>query len=708
MFVPAEEQSIGASGEAESTVREFHIDRVSGDGVDLANLLFKLNIRYAGVRDIDRSDLEKVITDNEIILRWLISSVTMSHAGTAFIQLDAFDNTGSCRWKSYPCAVYIEKSLGSTDISSNTLSELEQLEKKFAKVKDGEDTRVEAEKKRVSAEEKREEAEGKRNASLANIIAEEEKIKAVSTETKGYRDSVLADKQEITTMKNEAVSAKTEALQHANAAEVSKNSTITEGTKIKEAVTALKNEATTAKMDAVNAKNEAVSAKNGVNTIKGEVLALKTEVNANAEKAKQNADKAEASANTAKTAETNAEAFKTEAGKSAEKAKESETKTLEALAKAQEGGKAAGVSTEEMKSYVDNAVSNVHGGLSEEEVQAKIDSNKITNNPTLTPESVALNLGHPDGYPIAFGIDQLATGRSLAIFLNGIKKRNKEINSKPYRNIADLYQIYPDNTVNVLKEINKRIREDSYGDIRLGDYINVKLNGLDKPMKFVAVGIDFYKGIKSYPDSENPQKQVVEKVPLKHIDFVCIDTDLTLDLPDEEITSFTGTARETRCRVSLLVCKSLLKRLRKDNLDFFNELAYKPCLDLQDGFNSWQQPYTFKTHLPLWVPTPEEVTGMYVAHPAGSLTIESNKMALQYPYFAEHPEVFDGGYYKGFKPKAFSYSCDSKVAIYVTNGYYWEIPITEVFTKKGDIQVYIPLGFRLDGKQLNGSIIPPA
>ena len=99
---------------------------------------------------------------------------------------------------------------------------------------------------------------------------------------------------------------------------------------------------------------------------------------------------------------------------------------------------------------------------------------------------------------------------------------------------------------------------------------------------------------------------------------------------------------------------------------------------------------------------------MYVAHPVGSLTIESNKMALQYPYFAEHPEVFDGGYYKGFKPKAFSYSCDSKVAIYVTNGYYWEIPITEVFTKKGDIQVYIPLGFRLDGKQLNGSIIPPA
>ena len=755
LFIPAEEQSIGAVGEADSTVREFHIDRVSGDGVDLANLLFKLNIRYAGVREIDRSDLEKVVTDNAIILRWLISSVTMSHAGTAFIQLDAFDNTGSCRWKSYPCAVYIEKSIDGT-IPQNTLTELEQLEKKFSTVNAQEEERKTAEEKRVTAEEKREEAEGRRNTSLSNIVAEEEKIVALSNETKGYRDSVASDKESVeavkanvqelkadteniktstlsavetvkteinrdmATAKNEVNStitgAKAELNSTISTAKTDLGSMVSEGTKIKGEISTLKSEVNTvkeeavnAKAEAINAKNEAVTAKNGASTVKEEITAIKVEISASAEKAKQNADKAESSANMAKTAETNAEAFKTEAGKSADKAKESETKTLEALAKAQEGGKAAGVTTEEMKSYVDNAVSNVHSGLSEEEVQAKIDSNKINNNPTLTPESVAFNLGNPDGFPIAFGIDQLATGRSLAIFLNGIKKRNKEINSKPYRNIADLYQIYPNNTVNVLKEINKRIREDNYGDIRLGDYINVKLNGLDKPMKFVAVGIDFYKGIKSYPDSENPQKMVVEKVPLKHIDFVCIDTDLTLDLPDEEITFFTGAnTRETRCRVSLVVCKSLLKRLKKDNLDFFNELAYKPYLDLPDGFNERQQPYTFKVHLPLWVPTPEEVTGMYVAHPAGSLTIEVNRMALQYPYFAKHPEAFDSGFYKGFKPKAFSYSCDSKVAIYVTNGYYWEIPITEVFTKKGDIQVYIPLGFRLDGKQLNGSIIPPA
>ena len=750
LFVPAEEQSIGASGEADSTVREFHIDRVSGDGVDLANLLFKLNIRYAGVREIDRSDLEKVITDNEIILRWLISSVTMSHAGTAFIQLDAFDNTGSCRWKSYPCAVYIEKSIDGT-IPQNTLTELEQLEKKFSTVNAQEEERKTAEEKRVTAEEKREEAEGRRNTSLSNIVAEEEKIVALSNETKGYRDSVASDKASVEAVKanvqelkadteniktstlSAVETAKTE-INRVIATEKNKlNDTIalatselhntlfvartdlggmvSDVTNIKGEISTLKSEVNTVKEEAINAKNEAVTAKNGASTVKEEITAIKVEISASAEKAKQNADKAESSANTAKTAETNAEAFKTEAGKSADKAKESETKTLEALKKAQESGAASGISTEEMKSYVDNAVSNVHSGLSEEEVQAKIDSNKINNNPTLTPESVAFNLGNPDGFPIAFGIDQLATGRSLAIFLNGIKKRNKEINSKPYRNIADLYQIYPNNTVNVLKEINKRIREDNYGDIRLGDYINVKLKWVDKPMKFVAVGIDFYKGIKAYPDSENPQKMVVEKVPLKHIDFVCIDTDLTLGLQSEEAKpSSAFTNRETRCFVSALVCKSLIKGLREDNLDFFNELAYKPCVDWPKSFSLGDKPYTFMTHLPLWVPTPEEVTGKYMTFKNdGNISIDSSKMALQYPYFAEHPEAFDDGYHKGAKPKIFSLSYDEKVAVHIINGYFIGMPATKVFENvKGSDQIYIPLGFRLDGKQSNGSIIPPA
>lgn len=446
LFIPAEEQSIGAVGEADSTVREFHIDRVSGDGVDLANLLFKLNIRYAGVRDIDRSDLEKVVTDNAIILRWLISSVTMSHAGTAFIQLDAFDETGSCRWKSYPGAVYIEKSLGSTEISSNTLSELEQLEKKFAKVGEGESARVEAEKKRVSAEEKREEAEGKRNTSLANIIAEEEKIKAVSAEAKGYKDSVSADKQEISAMKQEAVSAKNTAQQHASAAEVSKNSIITEGTKIKEAVTALKNEVTAAKTDAVNAKNEAVSAKNGANTIKGEVLSLKNEANTikgevqalknETESRLQSAESniqnqvmnATSYANMAERSSQQAEGYKMEASTSAQKARESETKTLEALKKAQEGGKVAGVTADEMHSYVDTAVGKIKSGITEAEAIAVVGSElKKKEVPQKDYKALTKTLVSGENSTLEnIGENTLVDGKTLSSALSGVAEGTKE------------------------------------------------------------------------------------------------------------------------------------------------------------------------------------------------------------------------------------------------------------------------------------------
>ena len=134
LFIPAEEQSIGAVGEAESTIREFHIDRISGDGVALANLIFRLNLRYAGVQRTDRSDLEKVVTDSTIILRWTISAVTLKNPGTIFVQLDAFDEGGACRWKSYQGAMYVEKSVGTPTATPQELSELELLPLPVARI----------------------------------------------------------------------------------------------------------------------------------------------------------------------------------------------------------------------------------------------------------------------------------------------------------------------------------------------------------------------------------------------------------------------------------------------------------------------------------------------------------------------------------------------------------------------------------------------
>lgn len=357
LFIPAEEQSIGAVGEADSTVREFHIDRVSGDGVDLANLLFKLNIRYAGVREIDRSDLEKVVTDNAIILRWLISSVTLRNAGTAFLQLDAFDETGSCRWKSYPGAVYIEKSIGTEDIPKSSLSELEQLEKRFTQIGDGEKARVEAEKKRVSAEEKREEAEGKRNTSLASIVAEEEKIKTLAKKTEEYKNSVLSDKEEIKAMKEataalkiEAYNAKEGAKEHEKSAFAYSTMLRDEGDNLRTEMLALKEATDSAKEEAMRKAQDvqeyagrAFTSADNASVAETRTKDLKKKVEERIQSAESTIQNqvmnATSYANMAERSSQQAEGYKMEAGVSAEKAKESETKTLEALKKAQEGGK---------------------------------------------------------------------------------------------------------------------------------------------------------------------------------------------------------------------------------------------------------------------------------------------------------------------------------------------------------------------------------
>ena len=501
-------------------------------------------------------------------------------------------------WKSYPGAVYIEKSLGNAEIPSNTLSELEQLEKKFDKVGEGESARVEAEKKRVSAEEKREEAEGKRNASLANIIAEEEKIVALSKETKGYKDSVLADKQEITTMKNEAVSAKTEAEQHASAAEASKNSAITEGTKIKEAVTALKNEATTAKTDAVNAKNEAVSAKTGASTIKGEVLALKNESNANAEKAKQNADKAEASANTAKTAETNAEAFKTEAGKSAEKAKESETKTLEALKKAEASGGAGGVTTEELHSYVDTAVGNVESGITEAELMAKIPNIEYDTESKVYRYFSGVESDSPFNSGELAGVSTLNTALSgMRIYMdstigNSVLQKLNLFSKKYYSSLGD-----------ICREIKRILQEDKEYIFSVGDYFDVSIASGERPVFYVA-GINMY-GLK------------------KSIDFVTFDIPLSIDLKKD---AYDAIKPSGPVQINKLISDTIIKRFErlKDvvNADLIKKAAFG---------TGWVEEYPFWTfEMGEILPFPEIFRYMM----SSDTTVRVNKVE-QYPLFKQ-------------------------------------------------------------------------
>lgn len=676
LFISGEEQSIAAVGEAETTVREFSIDRLSGDGIDLANLIFRLNIRYVGTKQSDRSDLEKIVTDDSIILRWLISSVTLSHPGTAFIQLDAFDREGSCRWKSYQAAVYIEKSLDSVVVSSSTLSELEQLEKKFDTIGAREAARVEAEKKRIAAEEKREEAEEKRNQSLANIVSEEEKIKAVSEEAKGYRDSIKEDKEAVSRDRKDVVSVRSEVISAVNTAQQYASSA--EASKV-EATTA-RNEAVNAKTEANSAKNEAVSAKNAANIIKGEVQALKNEANNAVDRAKQNADRAETFANNAKLSEGKAEGFKAEASVLAQKAKDSEAKTLEALKKAEASGKVS-ITKEEMKTYVDSAVGNVKSGITEAEATTlarKVANDSITSrfadgkgtiesdvrkwsqdpSADLSIDGTSIIPGYffknslsgfrtgmwdihakglmemrqyvsgeigkvQTGVPeetmrsyVAGEIGKVKTGGGLTEEQEKLLKL-VELEKQPERNIAELLGYRSDNSWQyVLAGLQIHMRKGVYGHIRPGDYIVIG------GKKFYVAGVNC-----QFNSNGNGDILPIEN----HVDFICMDTGVVPALSNEQVAKYKADpAIKNNWSVAAVnkimqecVFPSFQKTLGMQALGVISEKFV--------GFYG-EEPLFQK----LWIPTEKELLGTNVGNPE----YKDTALQGQYPYFVLHPNAY--------------------------------------------------------------------
>ena len=175
LVIPENELTIAAVGDKGSVNRVFQIPRIQPDGVDLANMIFKLNLLYLDTNEKDRDELDKAISDDFITLTWTISSLTSSHVGNAYIQLCAMTDTGAMRWLSYQAAVYIESSI-ETEKTTIALSEIEDLERrieeKASALDSAESSRVEAEAERATAESERAAAEETRT------LAEEEREKA--------------------------------------------------------------------------------------------------------------------------------------------------------------------------------------------------------------------------------------------------------------------------------------------------------------------------------------------------------------------------------------------------------------------------------------------------------------------------------------------------------------------------------------------------
>ncbi len=152
-----EDSRIGAEGDNSTVVRSFRIPRVQNDGVDLANLTFKVDILYKDTNTSDIADLDKTVTDENIDLDWTISSTVSSHVGAIIVNLRAFDGAGELKWRSYKGVVYIEDVNGTITPSSEQLTELERLEASIDNVLSSEASRQEAEAQRQTAETARQE-----------------------------------------------------------------------------------------------------------------------------------------------------------------------------------------------------------------------------------------------------------------------------------------------------------------------------------------------------------------------------------------------------------------------------------------------------------------------------------------------------------------------------------------------------------------------
>ena len=540
LFIPAEEQSIGAVGEAESTIREFHIDRISGDGVDLANLIFRLNLRYASVQRTDRSDLEKAVTDSTIILRWTISAVTLKNPGTVFVQLDAFDEGGACRWKSYQGAMYVEKSVGTPTATPQELSELEQLEKKLEKLKAA-------------------------SESLEAIEQTGNKIASAVEEVKANKEFVAQAKSSVDEAKRAVDTAK-------------------------QAVDSAKQAVDTAKAEYEAAKQDIIDKRLEVNALYGDVVKAKTSVSRLADDVRSEvriaeSEKTEISnkiaevgraiigtqqfSESAKTAAQNASA-------SADRASASEAKVTEALKKAEKmgaGGTVSGVTDTEMRQYVAGEIGKVRTGVPEEtmrsyvageigKVKTGISEEKATQiaNTRITASTITADsrltgalkglITNEGTVTVNAGEGSIVGVEAMATILSQLRgelkktggtggggaglteKQEKllnllELERKPEREIGELLGLGADHSSQyVLAGLQVLMRKGEYGHIRPGDYFYHNWEQKNRKLKFKVLGVNPYN------------------IGRPHIDFICLDARNTSAFMDmEKLRTFTAGGR---------------------------------------------------------------------------------------------------------------------------------------------------------------------
>ena len=194
LLIPREEFNIGTNYDSGTETREFRLNKVTQGGIDITNLSFKLDIKYAN-GNTDTATLDKVYPDAEdteettestedetkvlilppappmppappepkkddyISLILTVTKNMLQVPGAVLVQLRGYTADGTLKWTSYQGAFYVEAAINTPTTYTGDLTELEQLESKIDKVLETEASRVAAETERETAETERQTAE---------------------------------------------------------------------------------------------------------------------------------------------------------------------------------------------------------------------------------------------------------------------------------------------------------------------------------------------------------------------------------------------------------------------------------------------------------------------------------------------------------------------------------------------------------------------
>lgn len=131
LIIPRLEQQIGTDYDNNAEVRHIRIDRVTSRGIDIANLNYRLDLEYAN-HVLDTCLLDVEVQEGYILLTWTIPDTCVTHPGTVWIAVRAYDDNGTIRWATNRGAVYAQSTVNTPgNVSDSQLSEMEQIEVRY-------------------------------------------------------------------------------------------------------------------------------------------------------------------------------------------------------------------------------------------------------------------------------------------------------------------------------------------------------------------------------------------------------------------------------------------------------------------------------------------------------------------------------------------------------------------------------------------------